>query len=132
VLSFLFSPYPSLGASTAIFGLLGAELVFLYQNQKLYGQRARQGLINIAIIAAINLVYDVLPGTNIDIWGHVGGLIGGTLFAWFAGPLLVVEGAYPDLAVVDTRRRTDVLLAGVGVAFLFVILAGIKIYSQRG
>ncbi len=34
VLSFMFSAAPSLGSSTAIFGLLGAEGVFLYRNRQ--------------------------------------------------------------------------------------------------
>jgi rhomboid protease GluP len=35
VASFMFSAAPSLGSSTAIFGLLGAEGVFLYRNQRI-------------------------------------------------------------------------------------------------
>jgi rhomboid protease GluP len=38
VMSFIFSPNPSLGASTAIFGLLGAQGVFLYHNRGIYGR----------------------------------------------------------------------------------------------
>ncbi len=37
VLSFMLSAAPSLGSSTAIFGLLGAEGVFLYRNRRLFG-----------------------------------------------------------------------------------------------
>jgi rhomboid protease GluP len=132
VLSFLFSPYPSLGASTAIFGLIGAEIVFFYQNRKIYGQNARRALINIITIAAINLMIGLSPGMNIDNWGHIGGLVGGTLFAWFAGPALKVEGIYPELSVVDSRDSRDVLLAGLGVGLFFLILAGIKIFYQGG
>jgi len=39
VLSFLITPNPSLGASTAIFGLLAAEGIFILQNRKLLGNR---------------------------------------------------------------------------------------------
>lgn len=130
VISFLFSSAPSLGSSTAIFGLLGAESVFLYQNRALYGKTAQRAIVNIATIAGINLLIGLSPG--IDNWGHVGGLIGGTLFAWFGGPLLRVEGIFPTYITVDTRRKTDVVLAGVGVALLFALLAGYKIYLQGG
>ena len=42
VVSFLFSTGYSVGASTAIFGLLGAEAIFLYQNRKFFaGQFSR-------------------------------------------------------------------------------------------
>jgi rhomboid protease GluP len=121
VLSFMFSLAPSLGSSTAIFGLLGAEAVFLYRNRELFGSSARRALTNLITIAAINLVIGMSGG--IDNWGHVGGLIGGTLFAWFGGPLLEVQGAYPDLRLEDRRRTTEVLLSGVGVLGLFALLA---------
>ncbi|NQS90975.1 MAG: rhomboid family intramembrane serine protease, partial [Chloroflexi bacterium] len=37
--SFVFTQSPSLGSSTAIFGLLGAEGVFIYQHRKLFGDQ---------------------------------------------------------------------------------------------
>ena len=121
VLSFMFSLAPSLGSSTAIFGLLGAEAVFLYRNRELFGSGARRALTNLITIAAINLVIGMTGG--IDNWGHVGGLIGGTLFAWFGGPLLEVQGVYPDMRLDDQRSTAQALLAGLGVFVLFSLLA---------
>jgi len=46
VMSFLFQPAPSLGASTAIFGILSAEAVFIYMNRQ-YVVNARAMLTNI-------------------------------------------------------------------------------------
>ena len=126
VISFLFSPNPSLGASTAIFGLLGAEGVFLYRNRSLFGASARTALTNVVTIAAINLVLGLSPG--IDNWGHVGGLVGGTLFAWFGGPVLQVSGYSPQLELTDTRQTSSVVLAGLGVVLLFAVLAALKIF----
>ncbi len=126
VISFQFSAAPSLGSSTAIFGLLGAEAVLLYRNRELFGRTAQRALINLITIAAINLVIGMSPG--IDNWGHIGGLVGGSLFAWFGGPLLQVEGIFPNLELVDIRRAENVVLAGLGVALLFAIVAGLKIY----
>lgn len=40
-----------------------------------------------------NLFIGLAPG--IDNWGHVGGLLGGAIFAWFAGPRWEVVGIYP-------------------------------------
>ncbi|HEX7568581.1 MAG TPA: rhomboid family intramembrane serine protease [Anaerolineaceae bacterium] len=85
--SFYFSADPSIGASTAIFGLIAAQGVFIYRNREFFGAQARPMLINTLIIIAINLFLGAsLPG--IDNWGHLGGLIGGFAYAWFAGPLL--------------------------------------------
>ncbi len=129
VLSFAFTQEPSLGSSTAIFGLLGAEGIFLYQNRSLFGNRARQAIGQIVMVAAINLLIGLTPG--IDNWGHVGGLLGGTAFAWFAGPLLQVEGLFPNLTLVDRREGREVFLAAFGVAMVFVVVTGILIYTRK-
>ena len=116
VFSFLFSPNPSLGASTSIFGLLGAEMVFFYQNRELFGSGARRALQNVVTVAAINFVIGLSPG--IDNWGHLGGLLGGLIFTWFGGPKLRLEGGYPDLNVVDERGISDQMI-GAGLVILF-------------
>jgi rhomboid protease GluP len=117
VTSFIFSPANSLGSSTAIFGLIGAYGVFLYQNRELLGGRGRRGLINIITIAVINLVIGMTPG--IDNWGHIGGLIGGVLFAWIGGPKLKVELNYSSVRLEDQRQAGDALKAGLVVALVF-------------
>jgi rhomboid protease GluP len=95
VLSFLFTESPSLGASTAVFGLLGAEGIFLIQNRKLFAGQFRRAIGNIVFMAAINLfIIGSLPG--IDNWGHIGGLLGGTIFTLFAGPKWEIEGVAPE------------------------------------
>jgi rhomboid protease GluP len=120
VFSFMFTAEPSLGSSTAVFGLLGAQGVFLYRNRVLFGGVAQRAFINVVMIAAINLVIGLQPG--IDNWGHIGGLIGGTLFAWYGGPLLQVDGFYPPYRLTDQRDSRDALLAGLAIAALFVFL----------
>jgi len=127
VMSFLFSPAPSLGSSTAIFGLLGAEGVFLYQNRAVFGRGAQRALTNLVVLALINLFLG-LSSPGIDNWGHIGGLIGGVLYAWFAGPVLRVEGIYPSLRLVNQREGNASLVAGVGVTVLFATLALMGIY----
>jgi rhomboid protease GluP len=122
VASFLFSSANSLGASTAIFGLLGAEGIFLFQNRKLFAGRFRGAISNIIFVAAINLfIIGSLPG--IDNWGHIGGLLGGLMFTWFAGPLWEVEGLPPMLHVVDRRETREVLVGAAIVVLIFGALA---------
>jgi rhomboid protease GluP len=130
VFSFMFSLAPSLGSSTAIFGLLGAEAVFLYRNQKILGGAARRALTNLIVIAVINLFIGLSPGLNIDIWGHIGGLIGGTIFAWIGGPLLEVTGGYGDLQVEDQHTPRDIAAAAVLALALFAIFALVTIYLR--
>jgi rhomboid protease GluP len=120
VFSFMFSASPSLGSSTAIFGLLGAEGVFLYRNQKVLGGVARRALNNLIMIAIINLIIGLSPG--IDNWGHLGGLLGGTIFAWLGGPILKLEGVYPNLGIVDQKETRDVFLAALVDIVIFSFL----------
>jgi len=117
-LSFLLSPKASLGASTAVFALVAAEGVFIYRNRNLYGHRARMMLSNLVMIVVVNLLIGLQPG--IDNWGHVGGLAGGVLFAWFAGPWLKVENTYSGYELVDSRKRTDIWKGSAFSAGLFL------------
>lgn len=124
VLSFLFQPNPSLGASTAVFAILAAEGVFVYQNRQ-YISNAQGMLTNIVSVAAINLLLGMSGG--IDNWGHLGGLLGGLLFTWIAGPKIgVQEDQYP-LTLGDTRKTSDVMIASVVVLAIFGALALYKL-----
>lgn len=125
VASFIFSPANSLGSSTAIFGLLGAYGVFLYQNRELLGGRGRRGLVNIIVIAGINLLIGTMPG--IDNWGHIGGLVGGVIFGWFGGPKLTLQRDYAAVRIEDERQPGDALRAGllVGLVFGGLLLAAV-------
>ena len=126
VLSFLLSSGYSVGASTAIFGLIGAEGIFLYQNRKMLGNQFGRAIGNIVFIVAINLLLDLTPG--IDIWGHIGGLLGGLIFTFFAGPRFVVEGIYPALHLADTRESREILTGAAAVLLIFGVLAVIGIF----
>jgi rhomboid protease GluP len=118
VMSFLLTDANSLGASTAVFGLLGAEAVFLVQNRKLFAGRFRSAIGNIIFIAAINLfLIGSLPG--IDNWGHVGGLLGGLIFTSFAGPLWKIEGIQPAYHLVDRRETSGVIIGALTVLLIF-------------
>lgn len=123
VASFLFTGGSySIGASTAIFGLLGAEAVFLIQNRKSFPGQFRSAIGNIIFIAVINLfIIGSLPG--IDNWGHIGGLVGGLMFTSFAGPLWEIEGVYPAYHLVDKRSFQAVIIGAVVVTAIFGALA---------
>lgn len=121
VISFLFSEGYSVGASTAVFGLLGAQAIFLYQNRKLFAGQFGKAIQNVVFIAAINLFLGLQPG--IDNWGHIGGLVGGLMFTWFAGPLWEVEGIAPALRLVDERPSREVIVGAATVVLIFGALA---------
>lgn len=132
VISFMFSPYQSLGSSTSIFGLLGAVGVLLYQNREIFGPRARQLLSQVILIAIVNLVIDLAPSSGIDYWGHIGGLIGGTMFAWFGGPVFKKVNLLSSYAYVNRREGRETFVAGVGVGALFIFLTLVAVFMHRG
>ncbi len=121
VFSFLFSQGYSVGASTAIFGLLGAEAVYLFLNRKLFAGHYGRAIQNVIFIAVVNLIIGTQAG--IDNWGHVGGLLGGMLFTFLAGPVWKIEGAPPDLHVEDQRSISSMLVGAATVIMVFSALA---------
>ncbi len=122
VLSFVLSPNPSLGASTAIFGLLAAQGIFLFVNRSIFGSRARAALQSVVMIAGINLFIGLSPG--IDNWGHLGGLLGGLIFSWFASPRFTLE--QQDEEYIQIKDSTNPIMVSVGtlaVIAIFSVLA---------
>jgi len=120
VLSFVLSDNPSIGASTSVFGLVAAEAVFIYTNRKLFGAKARGMLINLGVVILVNLALGLQPG--IDNYGHLGGLAGGLIFAWFAGPVFKMSVSTDALnyQLMDSRGKKDVLWGTMFSAGLFL------------
>lgn len=71
----------SIGASGAIFGLFGSMLYFGYKYRATLDGFVRSGIIPVLFI---NLILGfIVP--NIDVYGHIGGLIGGLLLSYIVG-----------------------------------------------
>ncbi|KAF5062299.1 rhomboid family intramembrane serine protease [Proteiniclasticum sp. QWL-01] len=73
----------SIGASGAIFGLLGALIGYVWKNREMFRSGA---LLNLLVIAGINLAWGFQPGSGIDNYGHLGGLAAGFLLSLFIKP----------------------------------------------
>ena len=71
--SIIFSTSVSVGASGAIFGVLGAMLYFAYHYRLILGNSLKHEII--PVIIANLLIGFLIPG--VDIMAHVGGLVGG-------------------------------------------------------
>ncbi len=131
ILSLAFSPYASVGASGAIFGLLGALGMFLFRHRRTFGPASQVQLRQIVIVALLNLGLGLMPG--IDNWGHLGGLLAGAALAASLGPQLEpvgVEGG--RLRLVDRRpwrRMRGGVLAAAG---LIAVLAIAAMFSPLG
>lgn len=86
IFSYMLTQGRSAGASTALFGLFGALVVYFYRHREMFGRLGQQQLINLGIILLINVMIGLSPGSNIDNWGHFGGFIGGLILGWFLCP----------------------------------------------
>lgn len=82
LLSYMLNPNTiSIGASGAVFGLLAATLYFAYKEKSRIGNGAYKEILQVLII---NVVIG-LTIPNIDMYGHIGGFIGGGVMAFIYG-----------------------------------------------
>lgn len=99
-----------LGASGAVFGLLGALLVI--------GRHIGANITGILIILGINLVIGFIPGFTVAWQAHLGGLATGALVAFV---LARTRRA-------DQHRLQIILLAAVGVLLVALTVVGVAIH----
>jgi rhomboid protease GluP len=81
-LSYIWSPNPSVGASAAIMGLIGAMIALSLHHRSAMTAAIRSTYIRWVIYI---LLIGLLPGFAIDNAAHVGGLAAGFVVAYFAG-----------------------------------------------
>ncbi|KAJ3705982.1 hypothetical protein LUZ61_009687 [Rhynchospora tenuis] len=84
LMSYRFCPSPSLGASGAVCGLIGAYAVYIWRNRDRIPRGDKQ-LERIGYVIALNMVIG-LTVKGIDNWGHLGGLLGGAAVTWLLSP----------------------------------------------
>lgn len=121
----------SAGASTALFGIVGAMTAFFARNRKHFGARGMRRLNNYIIIAGLNLVLG-LSVRGIDTLGHIGGFGGGLMLGWLLCPSYAVEVEAGEPRVVDLNSlRREWLGVALFVVLLIVGVAG-GIVRQSG
>lgn len=96
----------SVGASAAIFGLLGSLVYFGYHHRVYLETVVKSQIIPLIII---NLLIGLMP--NIDNWAHIGGLIG---------------GVFATMAVGIKYKSTRFEM--INGAILYLILVGFLLY----
>lgn len=110
----LFQPrVPTLGASTAIFGIFGALIVVAHRRHIPIWQSGLGPML------LINLVF-TLTISNISVGGHLGGLLAGFITGW-----LVVEFA-------ERRNQQSLALLGCLVVAVVSVVAAIAVAGGTG
>ena len=117
---------PSVGASGAVFALFAAEAVHLYQHRGVYAN-VRSRLRHMLFLIGMNLFIGLVPGSRIDNWGHIGGVLGGLLLAWRIAPRMPRPSAPPrsmrEFAQGD-RNPLRLRLPEV-VLYIFALIGGL-------
>jgi rhomboid protease GluP len=130
LMSFAFTPALSAGASTAIFGLIGALLMFYYRQRQNLGAFGQQRLINIVGIIIINLLFGMTV-SGIDNFGHLGGFIGGVVLGWLLCPVYEVDYGLDGPAQVQDRNSLLRELPGVGLFVVLLVVATGAVTLQK-
>jgi membrane associated rhomboid family serine protease len=120
--SFYFMPQElSVGASGAIFGLVGAYTIFVVSHRKAFPRNGLGTLSWLIFIIGVNLSIGLFV-PNVDNYAHLGGLISGFLLGWELMPLYQVQ---PQNTLTDahrlSRRWPLVLLTILGTLILIII-----------
>ncbi len=87
IASFYFAPQEiSVGASGAIFGLVGAYSIFVLVHRQAFPRGGIPALLWLILVIGVNLGLGfVIP--NVDNYAHIGGLISGCVLGWWFTPL---------------------------------------------
>ncbi len=84
--SFLFSPNLSVGASGAVFGLVGVVLAGTRVYRPVLDRRTRALIPQLGSIVVINLAFGFLFAGTVDNAAHIGGLVAGLWLGLFLRP----------------------------------------------
>jgi rhomboid protease GluP len=120
--SFYFMPQEiSVGASGAIFGLVGAYSIFVLMHRKAFRHKGIPALLWLVFVIGVNLSIGFFVA-NVDNYAHVGGLISGCLLGWWFTPLYTLA---PNKALIDrhslSRRWPLALFSIVGTLMLAML-----------
>lgn len=121
IASYALTPNDGVGASGAIFGLIGGLASFYYASRQLLGDIARRQIGSLVTVIMINLFIG-FSSQLIDNSAHIGGLVGGALIGWLLAPRFEVdERLYPPTVV---RRSLALAWPGaLGILALLILLA---------
>ena len=122
IASFAFAPQEiSVGASGAIFGLVGAYSIFVFAHRRAFRNGGIPAMVWIVIVIGINLSIGFFV-QNVDNYAHIGGLVSGCVLGCLFTPFYKPSST-PKL--VDqhslTRRWPLALLTIVGTLVLAII-----------
>jgi rhomboid protease GluP len=134
VASFAFSPAPSIGASGAVFGLIGALAVYFGMHRKLFGRMGQAQFWNIIVVIVLNIGLGLSQIFPIDNSAHIGGLVAGAA----VGLALCPQYAFGNWRAPNVRevrninygRLTWIAVALIALDILFAFFVALLLYQK--
>ena len=130
----------SVGASGAVFAIIGGELIFNYNHRKLFPEMAQHRLRQLIIMILINFGYGFAltinsAGVRLDNWGHIGGLIGGVILSYLISPIYLLQrrgDSSTEFEAVDMQPLEQRVNQVVLYASALIILLILGVLQERG
>lgn len=126
ILSYLLNDRPTIGASGALFGLMGAMIPYLLKNRRVL-RNSDQMLKAVLQTIGINLLIGLTPG--IDNWAHLGGLLGGAALSLIVSPWYALrmesDGSITIHDKITGRQVFLGILAGFAAVFALFTVANL-------
>ena len=122
--SYALSAHLAAGASGAVFGIVGALAAFFLVHREKFGAWGIRRLAQIGFVILLNLVWGFRPGSGIDNYAHVGGLVAGLALGWALAPRYELvpryEGGSVRMQLVD-RNNLRRYWPALGLAVLLLL-----------
>jgi rhomboid protease GluP len=134
VASFAFSPVPSVGASGAIFGLIGALAVYFGLHRGLFGRIGQAQFWNIIVVIVLNVGIGLSRIFPIDNAAHIGGLVVGAAAGYVLCPRYALsDWRFPNVRdIKDTNRGSLTWIAFTLIALdvIFAFFVALLMYQK--
>jgi rhomboid protease GluP len=112
------------GASGAVFGIIGALAAFFVIHRDKFGAWGLRRLAQIGIVILFNLIWGLRPGSGIDNYAHIGGLLAGFALGWALAPRYEFtpryEGGSARMQIVD-QNNLGRYWPALGLAVLLLV-----------
>ena len=123
IASFYFMPQEiSVGASGAIFGLVGAYSIFVLTHRRAFRNNGIPALLWLVLIIGVNLSIGLFV-PNVDNYAHLGGFLSGCLLGWWFMPLYELSANKALTDVHSLSRRWPLALLTIVSTLILAILA---------
>ena len=126
VASFAFTPFnvPGVGASGAIFGLIGALGVYFGIHRRLYGRMGTAQFWNIIVVIVLNLGIGLSGIFPIDNSAHIGGLLAGAAVGFVLCPRYTLGDWYNPLVrnLVNTNKGPLMWFAAAAIGLIVILI----------